>query len=48
MILSHSYPIPTAISLSIIGTILFVGIAASIVAKTSDTAKLKSPLHDQQ
>jgi tellurite resistance protein TerC len=45
MILSHSYPIPTMISLSIIGTILFVGIAASIAASSRDTAKLKSPLN---
>ncbi len=42
MILSHSYPIPTQISLSIIGTILFVGVAASVIAGKRDTAKLKS------
>mgnify|MGYP002639311557 CR=1 FL=1 len=48
MILSHSYPIPTAISLSIIGTILFVGIAASLVGSKKDTAKLKSPLLEDQ
>jgi len=46
MILSHIYPIPTGISLSIIGTILFVGIAASLVGGKKDTAKLKSPLDE--
>lgn len=44
MILSHSFPIPTLISLSIIATILFVGVAASIFANKKDTAKLGSPL----
>ena len=44
MILSHSYPIPTIVSLSIIATILFVGVFASIIASKNDTAKLKSPL----
>ena len=44
MILSHSFPIPTLISLSIIATILFVGVVASIFANKKDTAKLKSPL----
>jgi len=33
MILSHFYPIPTMVSLSIIATILFVGIYASMVSK---------------
>lgn len=44
MIFSHTYPIPTPISLSIIAAILFVGIAASLIASKRDTAKLKSPL----
>ena len=44
MILSHIYPIPTFVSLSIIGTILFVGIYSSVAASKKDTAKLKSPL----
>ena len=46
MILSHAYPIPTVISLSIIGTILFVGISASFVGSKKDTAKLNSPLQE--
>jgi len=46
MILSHTFYIPTLISLSIIGTILFVGIAASMVGNKKDTAKLKSPLNE--
>lgn len=45
MILSHTYPIPTLISLSIIGTILFVGIVASMIGSNKDTAKLKSPIN---
>ena len=44
MILSHHYPIPTFVSLSVIVGILFVGILASIQANKRDTAKLKSPL----
>jgi len=46
MILSHHYPIPTFISLTIITGILLVGIIASIYAGKRDTAKLKSPLKD--
>ena len=42
MILSHSYPIPTFISLFIIAVILFVGISASIiVSKREDSVKIK-------
>ncbi len=36
MILAHTYPIPTVISLSIIGAILFIGIAASLVGSKRD------------
>ena len=43
MILSHSFPIPTLVSLCIITAILFVGIYASISASKRDMAKLKSP-----
>jgi len=46
MILSHHHPIPTLVSLSIIGGILGVSIVASIVAANRDTAKLLSPLKD--
>ncbi len=44
MMLSHTHPIPTLVSLAIIGTILLVGIAASLLATRRDTARLKSPL----
>ena len=43
MTLSHLFPIPTLVSLSIIGTMLFVGIVSSIIAGNRNTAKLKSP-----
>lgn len=42
MMLVHHYPIPTFVSLSIIGGILAVGILASIIGR--DTAVLISPL----
>jgi len=44
MILSHHYPIPTLVSLAIIGGILSVGIVASLIGAERDTAKLVSPL----
>lgn len=44
MILSHSFPIPTLISLAIIATILFVGIAASIIAAKKEVRVLEPPL----
>ena len=44
MILSHTLPIPTLISLAIIITILFVGLMASLIAGKKDTAKLTPPL----
>jgi tellurite resistance protein TerC len=44
MLLSHHHPIPTWVSLSVIGGMLSVGIAASLYAGGRDTAKLKSPL----
>lgn len=47
MLLSHHYPIPNAASLAMIGGILCVGVAASLVAGTRDTAALRSPLADQ-
>ena len=43
MLLSHYYPIPAAISLAIIGTILLVGLLASAYGNYRDTAKLASP-----
>ena len=44
MILSHHYPLPNLVSLAIIGGILGVGILASIVGASRDTARLSSPL----
>ena len=44
MMLSHTMPIPTLVSLTIIITMLFVGLVASIIAGKKDTAKLNSPL----
>jgi tellurite resistance protein TerC len=44
MILSHTFTIPTPVSLSIIAGILVVGITASLIASKRDTAKLRSPL----
>ena len=39
MIFSHSFPIPTLVSLCIIGTILFVGIFSSVITAKKETAK---------
>ena len=47
MLLSHLYPIPTPVSLAIIGGILAVGILASLLASRHDTAALMSPLADE-
>jgi tellurite resistance protein TerC len=44
MILSHAYPIPTPVSLAVIGTIILVGIIASLRATRLYEKKLKSPL----
>ena len=43
MMLAHHYPIPNLVSLAIIGGILFVGVAASIVAGGKDPARLVPP-----
>ena len=47
MILSHHYPIPNGVSLIMIGTILGVGVITSIVAGRRDTARLESPVPDE-
>ncbi len=47
MMLSHHYPIPTAVSLAIIGGILAVGVLASVVGARRDTAALASPLAEE-
>lgn len=44
MLLAHHYPIPNLVSLAIIGGILAVGVAASIVGGGRDTAALLSPI----
>jgi len=43
MLLSHHYPVPTGVSLAIIGGILGVGIVASLVGAERDTAPLAPP-----
>ena len=47
MLLSHHYPIPNLVSLAIIGGILFIGIAASVVGGGRDPAALVSPLVEE-
>ena len=47
MMLAHHHPIPNLVSLSIIAAILFVGIAASILGASKDTAALMSPIVDE-
>jgi tellurite resistance protein TerC len=44
MLLAHHHPIPTLMSLAIIGGILSVGVLASILAGHRDSAPLVSPL----
>jgi tellurite resistance protein TerC len=46
MILSHHHPIPTWVSLAVIGAILTVGILASIIAANRGVSPLLSPLAD--
>ena len=46
MILSHHHPIPTYVSLAIIGAILSVGVLASILAAHRGVTPLLSPLAD--
>jgi tellurite resistance protein TerC len=46
MLLAHHHPIPTVVSLAIIGGILGVGVIASVFASHLDTAPLESPLAD--
>ena len=47
MMLSHHYPIPTPVSLAVIGGILLVGVLASILAAQRDPARLVSRLEKQ-
>ncbi|MDX1571557.1 MAG: TerC/Alx family metal homeostasis membrane protein [Xanthomonadales bacterium] len=46
MLLSHHYPIPNAVSLSLIAGIMSVGVLASIWAGHRDSAALRSPVAD--
>ncbi len=46
MILSHHHPIPTWVSLTVIGAILSVGVLASLVAANRGVSPLLSPLAD--
>ena len=47
MMLAHHYPIPNLVSLAVIAGILFVGVAASIVAGGKDPAHLIGPLAEE-
>jgi tellurite resistance protein TerC len=47
MLLTHHHPIPTPVSLAVIGGILSVGVLASIFGAKRDTAALASPLADE-
>ena len=47
MLLLHHHPIPGVVSLAVIGGILAVGVAASILAPHRDTAPLRSPILDE-
>lgn len=47
VLLTHHHPIPNLVSLAIIGTILAVGVGASLLAAHRDTAELVSPLVDE-
>jgi len=44
MLLSHHHPIPTPVSLAVIGGILGVGLIASLVASHRDPVPLRSPI----
>ncbi len=44
MLLSHHHPIPAAVSLAIVGVILGIGVAASLLAGSDDPAALASPI----
>ena len=44
MLLAHHYPIPTLVSLAVIGGILSVGVIASVLAGHRDSAPLVSPM----
>lgn len=46
MLVSHHHPIPNTVSLVVIGSILGVGILASVLAGHRDTAALMSPIVD--
>jgi tellurite resistance protein TerC len=47
MLLVHHYPIPIPVTLGVIGGILVVGIAASVIGGSKDPAALTSPLEGE-
>ena len=47
MLLSHHYPIPAVVSLAVVGVILGIGVAASLLAGGDDPAALASPIDDE-
>ncbi|KAA3620045.1 MAG: TerC family protein [Calditrichaeota bacterium] len=47
MLIIHYFPIPTWVSLAVIGGILLVGVLASIYGNRLDTARLVSPLNER-
>ena len=48
MLLAHHYPIPAMVSLAMIGGILAVGILASLIGSSRDTAALAPPVSGRQ
>ncbi len=48
MLLTHTYPIPAAVSLAMVGGILTVGVLASLMGSGRDTAALEPPLRPAQ
>jgi len=48
MLLTHTYPIPAAVSLAMVGGILLVGMLASVMGAGRDTAALRPPVSARQ
>ena len=47
MLMTHHYPLPTAMSLTFIVGILGVGVAASVIGSSRDTVRVLSPVEDE-
>ena len=48
MLLTHTYPIPAAVSLAMVGGILGIGLLASVMGGSQDTAALEAPVTPRQ